>query len=130
MSDLFSPLGTQVISGDFQSALLAFGAAALLFRAIQLCEDCPAEFWNQLLSFRQNWQLIEIERIRANSMRGEGHMRTAHTQYLMCSMLQPPDDLPSDKAADAIESAELCSPWTAVLPLDSVGAFRIPVYDD
>ena len=63
-------------------------------------------------------------------MRGEGHMRTAHTQYLMCSMLQPPDDLPSDKAADALDNAELCSPWTAVLPLDSVGAFRIPVYDD
>ena len=123
---------TQVIPGDFQSSLQAFGAAALLFKAIQLCEDCPSEFWNQLLSFRHDWQYIEIERIRANSGAGSdrGSLRTAHTQYLMCSMLQPPDELPSDKVTDALGVVQLCSSWTSVLPLDSVGAFRIPVYDD
>jgi hypothetical protein len=115
------------MDNDFQSALNSFGAAALLSRSIQLCRDCPQEFRTQLQDFKQSWQWLELERIRRGGQNFT--MRAAYTHYVLCCMLFPPDTLPYDsgKQRNALESlaqAELCSPWTAVLPLESVGAFR------
>ena len=56
-------------------------------------------------------------------------MRTAYALYVLCSLLDPPDELPvADKArAEAIlYDSEYCSPWTAVLALSSIGAFDMP----
>jgi hypothetical protein len=105
--------------------LRAFGASALLSRAIQLCRDCPPEFRAQLNDFRQSWQWIEIDNIRKN----DRHLtlRSAHTTYLLCSLLEPPAIMPGEKtsSADELWQADFCSPWTAVIPLESVGALEV-----
>lgn len=114
-----------MIRHDFESALRAFGASALLYRIVQLCKDCPIEFRAQLNDFRQSWQWVEIDHIRRNTPKLT--LRAAHTIYLMCSLLDPPDIVPGDKG-DVVEKlwqSEFCSPWTAVLPLDNVGAFEV-----
>lgn len=117
----------QVIENDFQSALNSFGAAALLFRTTQLCRDCPQEFRDQLEDFRRNWQWLELERIRRSGKNIT--MRSAYTLYVLCCMLVPPETMPYDsgKPGSVLESltqANLCSPWTSVLALESVGAFK------
>ena len=115
----------QVVPHDFESALRAFGASALLSRSIQLCRDCPPEFRAQLNDFRQSWQWIEIDNIRKN----DKHLtlRSAHTTYLLCSLLEPPVVMPGEKSSsiDDLWQADFCSPWTAVIPLESVGALEV-----
>jgi hypothetical protein len=115
-----------VIPNDFESALDSFGASALLFRTIQLCRDCPKPLRRLLIDFRQNWQWLELERIRKSGP--DITMRTAYTMYVLCSLLDPPEEMPFDSgkagsALDALAQSPLCSPWTAVIPLDGVGAF-------
>ncbi len=127
MRELKARSGRQVLDNDFQSALNSFGAAALLFRTTQLCRDCPQEFRNHLEDFRRNWQWLELERIRRSGQNIT--MRSAYMHYVLCCMLFPPDTLPHDsgKPGSALEDltqADLCSPWTSVLALESVGAFR------
>ncbi len=115
-----------MIRHDFESSLRSFGASALLFRIVQLCKDCPVEFRAQLNDFRQSWQWIEIDRIRQNT-NNKLTLRSAHTVYLMCSLLDPPEIMPGDKG-DIVETmwqSEFCSPWTSVLPLDNAGAFEV-----
>lgn len=110
---------------DFESALRAFGASALLYRIVQLCKDCPADFRAQLNDFRQSWQWIEIENIRKNTPKIS--LRSAHTIYLMCSLLDPPEVMPGDKG-DLVEQlwqSDFCSPWTSVLPLEDAGALDV-----
>lgn len=115
-----------MIPNDFESALDSFGASALLFRTIQLCRDCPKPLRRLLIDFRQNWQWLELERIRKSGP--DITMRTAYTMYVLCSLLDPPEEMPFDSgkagsALDALAQSPLCSPWTAVIPLDGVGAF-------
>ncbi len=114
-----------MLDSDFNSAINSFGASALLFRTIQLCRDCPQSFRGQLNDFRKNWQWIELERIR----KGGKHLtlRAAYTIYIFCCLLDPPDELPFDKGGviEGLAGGDLCSPWTAVLPLDAVGAFEL-----
>lgn len=128
MRELKARSGRQVLDHDFQSALNSFGASALLFRTTQLCADCPQAFRTQLEDFRRNWQWLELDRIRKSGQNLT--MRSAYTLYVLCCMLEPPDTMPFDsgKPGSAIEDlarADMCSPWASVLPLDSVGAFRV-----
>lgn len=53
-------------------------------------------------------------------------MRSAYQLYLVCCLLDPPDELPSgDKAkSDALFfEGEFLSPWAAVLALRGIDAF-------
>ena len=114
----------QVISSDFETALETFGVTALLSRTIQLCKasGCPKDFHNQLLSFRSSWQWIEIRRIKAKNP--DLDMRSAYNLYVLCSLLRSPDSMPSGKAGvEAVLSGTCCSPWTAVISRDFLGAF-------
>lgn len=127
MRELKARSSRQVLDNDFETAINSFGAAALLFRTIQLCRDCPQTFRDQLDDFRRNWQWLELERIRRSGQNMT--MRSAYMHYVLCCMLFPPDTMPFDsgKAGSRLESltqAELCSPWTSVLALESVGAFK------
>jgi hypothetical protein len=122
---LVEPIGLQVLEDDFQSALDCFGADALLFRTIDLCKDCPIAFRRQLEDFRRNWQWLEMQNIRRSNK--EFTMRSAYTHYMLCRMLVSPDSLTSDvsKSLESLRRGDLCSPWTSVIPLDSMGAFQI-----
>ena len=122
VTDLFA---WQVTPHDFESSLRAFGASALLYRIVQLCKDCPVDFRAQLNDFRQSWQWVEIEHIRQNNPKLT--LRSAHTIYLMCSLLDPPEIIPGDKGniVEQLWSSDFCSPWTAVLPLEDAGALEV-----
>jgi translation initiation factor 2 beta subunit (eIF-2beta)/eIF-5 len=108
------------MENDFEDALQHFGINALLSRAIQLSSP---ELRPLLKDFRQSWQLLEIERIRAKTPGLT--MLSAHTIYTLCQLLDPPNDLPGEKHLDAeILAGPLCSPWTSVIALRHLGAFR------
>jgi hypothetical protein len=118
----------QVRSTDFQSALEAFGVTALLSRIIQLStgSGCPKDFLKLLLSFRSAWQWMEIKRIKTRHP--DLDMRTAHHMYVLCSLLHPPQQgLPVGKVRIAeVLSGPFCSPWTAVIAREGLGAFSDP----
>ena len=87
---------------------------------IQLSSD---EMRPLLKDFRRSWQFLEIDRIRAKTPGLT--MLSAHTLYTLCNLLDPPDELPREKAAAAqVLAGPVCSPWTAVIALRSLGAFR------
>ena len=76
-----------------------------------------------LKDFRRSWQYLEIDRVRAKTPGLS--MLSAHTIYTLCNLLDPPDELPSEKAAaEEVLAGAVCSPWTAVIALRSLGAFR------
>ena len=107
-----------------------FGINALLFRLIDLCQGYPQEFLGQLKDFRASWQWREIERVRLSHPGFE--TKSAFRMYYLCSLLNPPnDDRPMIKELeDAVFSIrEYCSPWTAVLSLDAIGAFQYQSID-
>jgi hypothetical protein len=121
----------QTVKNDFQSALGKFGISALLFRVIDLCAGYPASFFDQLLSFRSSWQWREIERVRLTH---QGYSsRSAYRLYYLCTLLHPPDEAetPLIKELEDVvfQIRDYCSPWTSVLALDAIGAFRYQAVD-
>jgi hypothetical protein len=77
---------------------------------------------SQLKDFRESWQWLELDRVRTHTPGLD--MRSARVLYILCCLLDPPADLPQDKAgADDVLSGHLCSPWTSVLALREIGAF-------
>lgn len=101
-----------------------FGVNALMHRITRLCKDYPKEFYNQLLSFRSNWQWLEINRVRSNSKALTSV--AAYRQYHLCLIMDAPDELPESKEETEIlfEEARYCSYWNAVLALDNIGALQ------
>lgn len=112
----------QVVSTDFQEALSKFGINALLHRITRLCADYPSEFTNQLMDFRANWQMVEIDRVQKKGI----PFSTAYQLYQLCMIMYAPLEEPLSKdVADALfEHANYCSYWNAVLALDEIGALR------
>jgi hypothetical protein len=110
---------TEVREDDFSSGVSAFGIRAMLGRAMQLCH---AELRPLLVSFRRAWEEIQIDRVRAKN---DGlTMRSASVLVILCRLLNPPRDPPTDKAEfDAIIRGSRCSEWTSVLALRELGAF-------
>ncbi len=110
------------MSTDFQAALGKFGINALLHRIVRLCKDYPAEFTNQLMDFRANWQMVEIDRVQKTGI----PLSTAYYLYQLCMIMDAPlDEPPSKDVADELfVHASYCSYWNAVLPLDEIGALR------
>lgn len=104
---------------DFEAALETFGVTALMSRSIQLS---PEVMRPMLKDFCRNWQRLEIDRIRT---KGDGlSMTSAYTLYTMCNLLDPPDEIPDDKAVAAgVLAGPVCSPWVAALSLAYLGAF-------
>ncbi len=90
-----------------------------MFRCIQLC---PPVMLPVLRDFRHSWQRLEVDRVRTKD---KGlTMASAQILYTLCCLLDPPEDLPENKAeAAAVLKGRLCSPWTSVLGLDALGAF-------
>jgi hypothetical protein len=124
-----NPTRLQAVKNDFQSAVGKFGINALLFRLIDLCQGYPPEFYNQLLSFRSSWQWREIERVRLANKGLEA--KEAYRLYFLCTLLFPPtQDLPKELEEELLfQNREYCSPWTSVIPLENVGAFRYQAID-
>lgn len=95
-----------------------------MHRIIRLCKDYPAEFTNQLMDFRSNWQMVEIDRVRKNARYisfGE-----AYHIYQLCQIMDAPAEQPISKevADEVFAEAEYCSYWNSVLAIDAVGALQ------
>lgn len=107
-----------------------FGISALLFRLIDLCKGYPPEFLSQLKDFRACWQWREIERVR---LAHPGYSaKSAFRVYYLCSLLHPPVEVgPLIKELQDVvfEIREYCSPWTSVMSLHAIGAFRYQAID-
>lgn len=115
----FSSWYWQILDKDFESALEVFGINALLYRSVHLAPVCML---SQLKDFRESWQWLELDRIRTHTPGLD--MRSARVLYILCCLLDPPDELPNSKdGADALLMGPCCSPWTSVLALRSLGAF-------
>jgi hypothetical protein len=110
------------VSTDFQAALGKFGINALLHRIIRLCKDYPPEFTNQLMDFRANWQMVEIDRVQKSGI----PLSTAYYLYQLCMIIDAPleEPLTKDVADELFASASYCSHWNAVLALDEIGALQ------
>lgn len=113
---------------DLHAGLHRFGAGALLFRIIDLCEGCPQAFLRQLKDFRSSWQLMEIERVRFGHK--EMDFFAAQRVYFLAVMLNAPPQIPTGRDAFLVlvQSAEFASHWNAVLALWHIGAFRERAY--
>ena len=126
----------QATRNDFQSAVGKFGINALLFRLIDLCQGYPAAFLSQLKDFRSSWLWREIERVRLAHPGYE--IKSAFRLYYLCSLLNPPNDdgtFLKEVEDQVFAIREYCSPWTSVMSLEAIGAFRyqaidVPLPDD
>ena len=97
---------------------------------MDLCKGYPREFLSQLKDFRSSWQWREVERVRVANPGCDA--RAAFRLYLLCSLLFPPnDDSPLLKELEDVmfENREYCSPWTSVMSLSAIGAFRYQTVD-
>lgn len=110
---------TSVHEDDFDSSLSVFGIHAMLARVYRLCSE---DLRPMLASFRRAWALLEIDRVRSKTPGLT--MRSASVLVALCRLLDPPTDLPRDKAgANAVLYGPRCSAWTAVLALRELGGF-------
>ena len=58
--------------------------------------------------------------------------KSAFRLYYLCTLLYPPDDdqpLLKELEDQIFQNREYCSPWTSVMSLDAIGAFRYQSID-
>ena len=109
---------------DFDSNLREFGATALMFRSIQLCKHYPKDLKDELKDFRRVWQWKEIENVQR--ARPELDIRSSHTLYSLCTLMNVPAQLPNNQEdmQALLARSSTCSPWTSLLALKKLKAFR------
>ena len=91
----------------------------MLYRVMRLCNHAMLPL---LKSFRRQWQMQEIDRVR---LKNPGlTMRSASVIVTLCRLLDPPVDLPQEKGlVDLLLRGRRCSVWASVLALSELGAF-------
>jgi hypothetical protein len=77
-----------------------------------------------LVSFRNSWRTLQIDRVRRKNQEQGLTMRSAGILVSLCGLLSPPFELPREKMQlDVVLRGLRCSPWTSVLALRQLGAF-------
>jgi hypothetical protein len=116
---------------DFDSFAAQVGIDAMISRVIRLSRDFEPEILRQLASFRSAWRRAEVQNVARAAGKGPGAYEASNVLYRLCKLLHPPtleewSEMGGVEARVALLGPR-CSPWAAVLALESIGAFDVSV---